>query len=198
MPAENSVTHWIQALRGGDRDAAQLLWDRYFDRLVRVARQKLQGHPQRVADGEDAALDALGSVFRGVEEGRYPQLGDRDDLWRLLVLITAHKAWRFLRDESRQKRGGGRRPASAGDDEQAAIEQIIGREPSPAFAAQVAEECRLLLGRLGDPQLQSIAQEKMDGYSNDEIAVRLNCAPRTVERKLRLIRGIWEKSADLE
>jgi DNA-binding CsgD family transcriptional regulator len=34
----------------------------------------------------------------------------------------------------------------------------------------------------------------MEGYTTEEIAAKLDCAPRTVERKLRLIRGVWEGS----
>jgi len=35
----------------------------------------------------------------------------------------------------------------------------------------------------------------MEGCTNEELAARLDVAPRTIERKLRIIRGIWEKRA---
>jgi DNA-directed RNA polymerase specialized sigma24 family protein len=71
-----------------------------------------------------------------------------------------------------------------------ALEQILAQEPTPAFAAQVAEQCRRLLERLsGD--LRAIALWKMEEYSNDEIARMLACVPRTVERRLQVIRRIW-------
>jgi DNA-directed RNA polymerase specialized sigma24 family protein len=73
------------------------------------------------------------------------------------------------------------------------LEQIVGREPTPEFAAQAAEECRHLLGRLGDPELESVALLKMEGYTVEEIAERLGCVSRTIKRKLRLIRGVWEQ-----
>ena len=74
------------------------------------------------------------------------------------------------------------------------LQQIIGREPSPDFALQVAEECRRLLDRLDDDTLRSVALLKMEGHTNDEIAFRLGFAPRTVERKLRRIRTLWSQS----
>jgi DNA-directed RNA polymerase specialized sigma24 family protein len=114
-------------------------------------------------------------------------MADRDDLWRLLVIVTARKALHLVRDEGRLKRGGAR----AGDPED--IEQVIGPEPTPAFAAQVAEECQRLLGLLGDGPLRSVALWKMEGYTTEEIAERLGCAPRTVERKLGFIRRLWER-----
>jgi DNA-directed RNA polymerase specialized sigma24 family protein len=34
---------------------------------------------------------------------------------------------------------------------------------------------------------------KLEGYTNQEIAGKLGCALRTVERTLRLIRRIWNQ-----
>ena len=64
-----------------------------------------------MADEEDAALDAFNSFLAGVVRGRFPQLNDRDDLWRLLVVLTVRKAIGQRRDLTRQKRGG-RAPAA--------------------------------------------------------------------------------------
>src|SRR5919206_1363508 len=107
MRPEASVTQWIDRLKAGDPDAAQKLWERYFRRLVRLARQKLRAAPRRAADEEDVALSAFDSFCRGLERGRFPQLQDRDDLWRLLVVITARKAVDQVQHEARAKRGGG-------------------------------------------------------------------------------------------
>ena len=186
--SSGSVTLWISQLRAGDQAAAQPLWERYFRRLVGLARQRLRGAPRRAADEEDAALSAFDSVCRGLERQRFPQLMDRDDLWRLLVVLTARKALALVRHETRQKRGGGKVQAGAG-----ALAQVLGPEPSPAFAAQVAEECGRLLDSLGETELRSIALWKMEGYTTEEIAAMLGCAPRTVERKLRVIRGLWNQ-----
>ena len=105
-----SVTHWIGALRGGDLDAAQPLWERYFARLVRLAQARLGTRRGQAAaeDEEDAALSAFDSFCRAATEGRFPRLDDRDDLWRLLVAITERKATDQMRRARRVKRGGGR------------------------------------------------------------------------------------------
>jgi DNA-directed RNA polymerase specialized sigma24 family protein len=190
MTSSGSVTHWIGRLKAGEPAAAQKLWEGYFQKMVGLARQKLQGLPRRAADEEDVALSAFNSFCLGAGAGRFPQLSDRDSLWPLLVAITAHKAIDLLRHEHRRKRGGP--PPEAGAGAAAPdVEQAVGREPTPEFALQVAEECRRLLEQLGDDGLRAVALAKMEGYTNDEIAVRLNCVPRTVERKLRLIRKRW-------
>lgn len=193
MPQEGSVTGWIGGVQAGDAEAAERLWQRYFGRLVGLARAKLRGVPRRAADEEDVALSAFDSFCRGVEQGRFPRLDDRDNLWRLLMVITARKATNLKRDEGRQKRGGARPEADASPREVMELDNVIGDEPSPEFAAQVAEDCQRLLDGLGDDLLRTVALCKMEGYTNEEIARKLGCAPRTVERKLGLIRASWEK-----
>src|SRR5262249_4214067 len=103
---EGSVTVWLASLKAGDGDAAQKLWRRYFDELVRLARDPLKSAPRAVADEEDAALSAFDSFVRGAANARYPRLDDREDLWRLLVVITERKAIDQAMHERRQKRGG--------------------------------------------------------------------------------------------
>jgi DNA-directed RNA polymerase specialized sigma24 family protein len=191
MTSAGSVTHWIGQLKGGTPAAAQPLWQAYFQKMVELARHKLQGLPRRAADEEDVALSAFHSFCRGAAAGRFPQLSDRDSLWPLLVRITAHKAVDLLRHEHRRKRGGPPAAAGGSADTEAELEQVIGREPTPEFALQVAEECQRLLERLGDDMLRSVALWKMEGDTTEEIAARLGCVPRTVERKLRTIRRLW-------
>src|SRR5438874_663123 len=114
MSSEGSVSHWIAQLRAGDHRAAQELWERYFQRLVGLARKKLRDTPRRSADEEDVALSAFGCFCRGAEQGRFPRLSDRDDLWHLLVTITVQKAIDHIRRECRHKRGGGAVPGGSG------------------------------------------------------------------------------------
>jgi DNA-directed RNA polymerase specialized sigma24 family protein len=189
MPSEGSVTRWLGLLQAGESAAAQRLWERYFSRMVGLARAKLRGSPRRAADEEDVALSAFTSFWRQAEAGRFPELADRDSLWRLLVTITARKAGHQVRDEGRQKRGG----TAPVTDADSLLGDVLSREPSPEFAAEVAEECRRLLGRLGDHELEEVALLRMEGYTVEEVAQRLGYAPRSVKRKLALIRTIWEK-----
>jgi RNA polymerase sigma factor (sigma-70 family) len=202
MSSDGSVTNWVGQLRTGDGAAAQRLWERYFRRLVGLARKRLQGLPRRAADEEDVALSAFDSFYRGVEQGRFPQLNDRHNLWELLVVITARKAIDLRQHETRKKRGGGQVRGESvldgwpgAEDGGAAIEQVVGDEPSPELAAQLAEQVERLLGTLPGEQLRTVALMKLEGYTNAEVAARLGCAEVTVERRLGLIRNVWKKSA---
>ncbi len=194
-----SVTCWLGNLKEGDLAAAQPLWERYFSRLVGVARGKIRKTRRTSAceDEEDAALSAFNSFCGGIARGRFPQLADRDDLWKLLVVITARKAMAQAQREGRQKRGGGRvvdeaMLFGAGEDgSMAGLERIAGEGPTPEFAAMMAEECQRLLDALDDDSLRQVALSRMEGYTNDEIADQLGCARRTVARRLDLIRQTW-------
>jgi RNA polymerase sigma factor (sigma-70 family) len=194
------VTTWVEQLRAGNRAAAQQLWDRYFPRLVGLARKKLRGLPRRAADEEDVALSAFKSFCRGAEQGRFPRLEGRDDLWALLVVITARKAIDLRQRETRQKRpqAGGESVLDellGDEDGTGGIGRVVGAEPTPEFAAQVAEEFRRLLALLPGDELRTVALRRMESYTNAEIAAELGCADATVERRLKLIRSVWKKSA---
>jgi RNA polymerase sigma factor (sigma-70 family) len=194
VASTGSITHWLNLLQAGDPAAVQPLWERYFPRLVRLARDRLGNAPRATADEEDVALSAFDSFCRGAEKGRFPQLADRDGLWLLLMKVTERKAARQLRHQGRLKRGGGRQSArdvSGSDTGESLLEQVLSPEPSPEFAAQLAEEFQDLLRNLGDPELRSVALWRLEGYTVKEIADRLGYAPRSVKRKLRLIRSLW-------
>jgi len=195
-----SVSVWMQQLQAGDKDLpAEKLWQRYFQRLVGLARTKLGSLPRRIADEEDVALSAFDSFCQGVAGGKFPDLHDRDNLWRILVTITARKVYQLNLTNSRQKRGGNAildEAALAGQAETGesgiGLEQFVATEPTPEFAAQAAEEYEQLLALLPSEDLRSIAQWKMEGFSNEDIAARLGCVVRSVERRLRTIRICWE------
>ncbi len=108
-------------------------------------------------DEEDAALSAFQSFHAGLAQGRFTQLESRDDLWKLLVVITARKASAQLDRQGARKRGGGWTRIDAGHGDSAAgrrdddvLAELAAAEPDPTFAAMVVEETRVLLDRLDD------------------------------------------------
>lgn len=191
--AVTEITAWLRKLEAGHDLAAQRLWDVFFERLVRIAQERMRTNDRRVADAEDVALSAFASFCRGVENQRFPELTDRQGLWRLLVSITIHKLLHLQRDQNRLKRGGNFRaiePSADSDTERSAVDELISREPTPEFAAQVAEQYDLWMRALNSEELTRLAEWKLEGFTNDEIATKSGRTTRTVERKLNLIRKI--------
>jgi RNA polymerase sigma factor (sigma-70 family) len=195
---EASITQWIAALKIGEAEAAHRLWNTYFERLVALAR----GHVGLVASGGSDAEDVAQSVFKslclGAERGKFPRLNDRDNLWALLVAMTAYKSRDLIRRERFLKRGGGRvlnEGALAESREPVThIEQVIGRDPTPEFAVQVAEQCEILLSCLNDVRRRT-AELKLQGFTNQEIAEQMDCGLRTVERRLNAVRLAWTNNS---
>src|SRR3954467_3666818 len=203
MPSDDdpSVTQFLNEFKGGDSSAFDELWNRYFSRLVAVARRRLQNERRMAgADEEDIALSAFKSFHRRARRGDFPRLDDRNDLWVQLVTLTRQKVVDLRRHEGALKRGRNRLVSEAdlekghdGDD-RAGLAEIVGQEPDPAFSAIVTEECRRLLDCLDDETLRQIALAKMGMYTNLEIAGRFGKSLSWVNRKLDLIRSIWEAS----
>jgi DNA-directed RNA polymerase specialized sigma24 family protein len=183
MPSGDAVTLWLTQLKQGQRDAVGLLMDRYFHQLVGLARGRLRGQPGLAASDEDVALSAFNSLCLGAENGRFPRLDDRNDLWRLLAVITVRKAIDLQR-----------RQQARGEMSEADVEQLLARDPPPELAAELADEYGVLLDRLGDSRLQAIALLKVEGYSDVEIAEKFGCGLRSIERKLHRIRALWREA----
>jgi len=193
MDLDGSITHCLHLLREGDQEAARVIWERYFPRLVHQARLTLGAPACRAADDEDAALSVMDRFCKAAQQGRYPDLADRYGLWRLLLRITTRRALDLARRERRQRRGGNAaRAALTGEEaDTEKLSSVMSDEPSPAFAAEMAEACRNLLDRLPDAELRTLAVARLEGYENQEIADSLKCSVRTVERRLQLIRDLW-------
>lgn len=103
--------------------------------------------------------------------------------------MTANKANDLNAWEGRQKRGGRLRD----DPDNLAV--VTDPRPGPEAAAEQAEAINRLLGRLADPLLREVATLRLQGFDVTEIAIHLQCTPRTVERKLNRIRCQLAKGA---
>ncbi len=196
----HSVTTWIAQIKAGELDAAQRLWERYLTRLAFVAKCRLAGSPQQVADVDDVIVTAFERFLRFAQEGRFPKLDDRGDLWQVLVIVTERTAIDQRRRLSAKKRGGLITrsldlPALNADVSELQW-QPQSPEPTPEFAFAAAEQCQQLLSILDDDTLRRIALAKLHGSTNEEIASHEGIGVRSVERKLNIIRRIWLPELD--
>jgi len=195
---DQSVTVWLQQLGEGDQGAALKLWQRYGAALRRIVRRRFQSAVTAAADDEDIVQSVFRALWMGAVAKQFEQVGSRDELWWLLLTITRRKALNRRAYNSRRKRRpvAGRiehNSAENGRNEFVGWACVDKNQPPPDLILTLAEERELLLERLPDDKLRSIALWKLDGYTNEEIAAKLNVTPRTIVRKLNLIRANWQQ-----
>ena len=194
----DSISEWLGRLKAGEAAAAQNLWNRYSEELLRVAKQRLGTSPRGIGDEEDVALSVFGSIFRGAAEGRFDHISTRDELWWLLLTITKRKTVDHIRRESAQKRHhhpdqSGRPPrAIRPDSAQISLNDLVSSSPTPDFLVALEEQYLRLLDKLRNDQLREIVVLRIEGYTVAEIAQKMNISLRAVERKLQLIRTKWK------
>jgi len=196
---DDPITRWIDGLKAGDEVAVAELWDRYFERLVHLARQRLGTTPRRVADEEDVAVSVFRCLCAGAEHGRLAEISDRGDLWRVLVTMTMRKTIDQQRRLAGKKRGSGKvRGESvflnkAGEQRSPGLQQFGDTIPTPQMLVMIEEEGARLLAALEDDKLKQVAVWKLEGFTNDEIAGKLSLTTRSIERKLQRIREKWSQ-----
>lgn len=194
MSSDNSVTQWVEQLRAGDDQAATQLWERFFTRLTAIARHRIHGRSLPMSDEEDIALSAFNSFCVGLRQGRFEELSGRDNLWRLLMVITARKVADQFAFDHRSKRDSNRVARNGHLEEDDLIGNLVSREPTPEMVAEFADQLAYLLKVLVHEDLQQITLLKMEGCTNAEIARRFDRSLTTIERKLRTIRSIWSQN----
>jgi len=181
-----------------EEEAAQILWGRFFERLCGYANQKIYKRHRRFFDGEDIAGSAMFALLDGLKKGKFEQVNNRDQLWQLLTTISARRALNRGQFHDREKRGGGKvrgNSAIQGDQEIPHLSDYIGHFQDPAKFVELEMTCQELLKALPDDQYRQITLMRMAGLRNQEISKEIGCSTRTVDRKLKAIRLIWD---DLE
>jgi DNA-directed RNA polymerase specialized sigma24 family protein len=194
-PEPGSITQMILQLRAENPVAPAVLWERFAERMLALARQRLRGASKRVADEEDVVVCAFERFLGGVRAGRFPKLDDRNDLWAVLFTLTTRVASRQVQRDQRLKSGGGKVRGDSALHDRAGlpVEQPDG-DPGPDVEAALRDAIDHLLEVLGDDELRQIALAHLEGRTLAEIANLIGRAPMTVVRRLKLIRKIWEKN----
>jgi RNA polymerase sigma factor (sigma-70 family) len=193
---DEPVTRWIEELRQGDQSAARQVWQHFVGRLCTATRGELRPETRRVYDEEDAAQSAFNSLCAGVAAGRFPDLDNRHSLWRLLLVIASRKVAHRHRYDQQQCRDVRRNLEESifclpTDSAVGRLGQLPSREPTPEYQAEFVETSIALFEVLDEPELQRIAELRIEGYGDTEIAERLDCSRQAVQRKVERIRRRW-------
>ncbi len=194
MNSDPQISAWLNDAFAGDEDAVTRLFEYYYPKLVRYARKQIAGSPQQMAGADDVAASAVKSFYKAAEAGRFPDLKDRESLWRLLAKMTFRKAVDHRRRETCEKRGGGKvqnEPAASDmSDASPGLDQLAQHNNTPELEALMLESCEERLKGL-KPELQDLAIAKLEGCTNREAGERLGMTERAVEYGLKIIRKKW-------
>lgn len=187
-----STTYWIEQLKRGNREAAAKMWEYFFERLVQYSQSQLERSNRRVVDGEDVAIGVMTALCSCAERGKLPTIESRDDLWRILLSWTRHDIADLRRTNNRIKRGGGKvRGESVFGTQENGLDQLRGQSMPADVIVELADQWSRLLQQLPGDSLREVAAKRIQGCSIQEIADCLDVSPRTVERKLKIIRDLW-------
>ena len=194
-----SITDLIGGLKIGSGESGEKLFQRYHARIVSLARSKLGSTALLGADEEDVALSVLNALLDGAPRNKFPDLANREELWKLLRTITIRKVWDLKKQAKTVRRGRGlvrtESDLRTGEDDDEGLSNIEGREHPADLALEVADEIQCRLKALSDHQFRLILLLKLEGYTHEDIAVRLGCTRRTVIRRVNSIRDAWNSEA---
>ena len=197
MDSKSTVTDWIKQLRNGHSSACDKLWPFYLQKLTAIICRKLESSRTEVSDEEDVLIDTCEVCFRKIKEGVYPNISSRDDLWRLLTKIATRKSI----DQIRRSRKGVDRLRQDSNQviqsrdssfEVNLVESHPGAEPTPEFAAMVADESRYRLSQLPE-KMVDVVKLRMQGFTLKEVSEKTDVSLPTVQRYLNYVREVWSQ-----
>jgi RNA polymerase sigma factor (sigma-70 family) len=187
---QGSLSVLFAGLDGCDPAVFAEIWRRFFPRMAGLARKTMARFPRLEIDEVDVAQSAFVSFWRAWKDGAGFKFDDRDDLWKLLSVMTARKAMKSSRRRLAKKRGGGHVVSEtdlANGEGSASLEEVASRLSPPEFDLV----CEEMLLRLTDDE-RAIVVLRMQNFTNEEIAERMDCSVRTVQRTLEGVRRGWE------
>lgn len=187
-----SITAWIEQVKNGEPSGAREIWNRFSRKLIQVADTKLRLSRSRAVDGEDIAIIAFSNFLQNADG--FQRLVNRDDLWKILFMLTNRRAVDQLRRDFAKRNGGGDvvgESAFFDLEIQQGLNGLPGNDRAPDIDLIFAEEFDCRLNMLADKRLQEIALYRLSGMTYVEIAEQLQISRRSVERKCFLIRELW-------
>jgi RNA polymerase sigma-70 factor (ECF subfamily) len=192
MATEDSFAQMMARLRAGDPTAEAELFERFRQRLIGLARAKLDARLRAKVDPEDVVQSVYHTFFRRHAEGRF-ELGGWQDLWSLLTVLTVRKCGRWREHFYTDTRNVQREvPADEAEGSAALPAEWVARDPDPVEAIVLIELVEALL-RGQDEADQAVVSLRLQGHQPGEISARLGRPLRSVHRVLERVKRRLER-----
>ena len=185
----------LAEVKAGDQQAATDLFQRFANRLVGLARSRLDLDLRRKVDPEEIVQSVFGSFFRRHGAGEV-DVQSWESLWSLLAVITVHKCGHQIRYYRAAKRDAGQEiSALRFTDDTVADWEAVAKDPTPSHAAMFNEALAELMKSLAERERQMLTLS-LQGYTVEEISAQVRRSERTVRRVLDRIRTQLEDRCD--
>jgi RNA polymerase sigma-70 factor (ECF subfamily) len=167
----------VLRVRSGDETAATALYHRYAGRVFGLVQKQMAEHLKSQVEPEDVVQSIFRSVFRGVNSAGYdaPAGGT---LWHLIAVLAVHKV----------RKNGRRRSAAKRDSRRTESFEIAGQAEQAAASPEEIEVAIRELVETLTPEEQEVVRLRVQSFTVEEIAERLNKSRRTTERLLQSAR----------
>jgi RNA polymerase sigma factor (sigma-70 family) len=190
-PEHGSMTQMWQQMNHGNSQASNDLYARLLPRMYAIARKSIGPVAKRGIEADDVVQSAMISFWNYSQAGKLADDLNRNDLWALISTFTTRKLKKHLRRENTLKRGSGNvigeNALQGKDGEAQRLDQLVQKMPTDDFDEAIEEMLALL-----PEDLTRIALLKLGGHSSDDISIELDCTKRTVQRKINLIKELWD------
>ncbi len=184
MAADNDFNRLMDCLRRGDEDAASEVFRRFARRLIALARNQLDSWIRTRVEPEDVVQSVFRSFFTRFETGQF-HLGNWDNLWAVLTLITLRKCANRLEFWQAAKRDLQREVNLAQPSD--LLTKALARDPTPLEAAILSETVELLMKKMPE-QDRAILSLHLQGCDIAAISAQVGRTERTVRRTLERVR----------
>ncbi len=173
----------VHRCRAGDREAEQLLFERYAARLLAMLSTRIPEGVGRRFGADDVAQSVFLSLYRAVRQDRI-RLERSGDLWAWLLRVAFNKLSTRVSYHLAQARSVERE--HLGDEQAGAAYEIPDTAASVEDIAAIADELDHLFGPPGTP-MRSVVDLRLQDLSVAEIGARLGVSHTTICRQLRRI-----------
>jgi DNA-directed RNA polymerase specialized sigma24 family protein len=193
-----SVSGWIAMIRQGKSEAMEPLVKRYFERLSKFADRRLRSG-QNVSDaGEDVANLVIQNVTSAIQDGQYPALTDRNDLWLVLMIAAQRRVIDCKRNESFKEdhHTSIRNLTDLMESMNLDLDEYLGEEDDQQRGLELVDFWEEMIKKLPEEIMRTVASHKLQGLGNREIARKMIMTPKRIDRIVHKIRDRWELFLD--
>ena len=151
----------VSDYQAGSESAARDLFDKYCERLMKLAKRRIGQRMASRFDPEDVIQSAFRTFFTRVKNDEFTFEAE-DDLFKLLVRLTVRKTLRRIEHHSAAKRNPNLEAAQRTDDVEP-FSLVASHTVTPDMEVALIDEFQDFIGNL--PELdRKVIELKIQGY----------------------------------